>query len=249
MFPGGANPWLPAFRAALVGAAVVVWVVLCLTTYAEIAAPGVEVAAHHHGAGSTGDSIGGFAVWGALSMWMVMMVAMMVPVALPWARAFARIGSGRMALVFLSGYFATWLLFAAGATAVQGGLAASGLLAPSLILEDGPVRAALFLLVGAYQWSPLKESCLKHCESPATYFLSHWRDGAWGAVTMGARHGLYCVGCCWPLMVFMVGVGAMSVAWMAAFTLYSLAEMYVPGLHRLSRAAGGVLIVIGLTAL
>lgn len=227
-------------KAALVIPTVVAWTAICLTAYEGASGSGMD---------SHGSHSPPFAVRETLAMWLVMLVAMMVPVMLPWVRAFARMERGVAAPFFAAGYAAVWLLFAMLATALQWGLSATGVLTPSLLTGNTVVRGVALVLVGAYQWSPLKDSCLTHCESPATFFLARWRDGRRGAFAMGAQHGLYCVGCCWPLMLFMVGIGAMSVTWMAGVTLYTLSEMYVPELRRLSRAAGGALILAGLVSL
>lgn len=230
---------------ALVGVTVALWTYICLSAYEAAVSPGHDA---HHGAHHGGPS-GALAIGGALAMWMAMMIAMMVPAVLPWALAIARHGRAATAGLFLSGYFAVWLLFAAVATVSQWLLSATGVLSPALIIDNGTVRGVAFMILGAYQWSPLKDACLKHCESPVTFFLSRWRDGVRGALVMGAQHGLHCVGCCGLLMAFMAGVGAMSVAWMAGFTLYTLTEMYVPHLRWVSRAAGALLIVAGLASL
>lgn len=224
---------LLARRAAFVVPAAVVWTSLCLTVYEVGTDPGHG---HHH----AGPAVTGT----ALSMWLVMLAAMMVPTVLPWVAAIARRGRMAGALAFLSGYTAVWLLFAVGATTLQALLSAA--LSAGLGLEDGAMRGAALMLVGAYQWTPLKRSCLKHCESPVAFFLSHWRDGVRGAALMGVQHGTYCVGCCWLLMLSMLALGAMDVLSMAGFTLFALAEMYVPEWRPLSRAAGAVLVATGL---
>lgn len=115
-----------------------------------------------------------------------------------------------------------------------------------MLIEDRETGSLLLLAVGAYQCTSLKDSCVKHCESPVTFFLTHWRDGLGGAITMGMHHGLYCVGCCWLLMFFMLLVGAMNLLWMAALSGYVLLEMYVPRMRWVSRTAGGAAGLIGL---
>jgi predicted metal-binding membrane protein len=254
----GPDPRRLAVKAAVIVPTVAVWAYLCVTTYETLVSPGLEAAGGLSAGSICGGLSGSLAVWETLAMWMVMMVAMMAPAVLPWAIALARheraaapSGSrhGLTALFFLSGHFTAWSLFAVAATVLQYVLAAGGVLSASLMVENSTVRGVAFLVLGAYQWSPLKDSCLKHCESPFIFFLSRWRDGPWGALVMGAHHGLYCVGCCWLSMSFMVAVGAMSPAWMAGFTLYILAEMYVPELRLVSRVAGGLLMLAGLASL
>jgi predicted metal-binding membrane protein len=89
--------------------------------------------------------------------------------------------------------------------------------------------AALFLAAGLYQFSPLKERCLNLCRSPDGFILSEWRDGAPGAVIMGARHGLFCLGCCAALMLLLFAVAVMDLRWVAALTVLVTAEKLLPG--------------------
>lgn len=211
-------------------------------------APIGEICSMSHRTGwSTAD------FWGTFVMWVGMMIAMMTPIVFPWLLALFRqasdvraaSGLAELAGVFALGYFVAWAGFSALATLLQWQLSRLGILSPSLVIESQLVRGLLLLATGAYQLSPLKDSCLKHCESPFAFFIARWRDGKWGGFVMGAHHGLYCVGCCWLLMAFMFVVGAMSLAWMAAVTLYVLLEMYVPQLRWLSRATGWLLLVGG----
>lgn len=179
-------------------------------------------------------------------MWLVMMLAMMMPTVLPWVQALNKTtatqqssgNSWGIGPWFLAGYFIAWSLFSALASLVQWQLASRSLLTSELLIEDRSLSALVWLAVGIYQWTPLKNSCLKHCESPATFFLSHWRDGLGGATLMGIHHGLYCVGCCWLLMFFMLLVGAMNLYWMALISAYVLMEMYVPQLRWVSKSVG-----------
>ncbi len=176
-------------------------------------------------------------------MWMVMLGAMMGPVVLPWLLAIRRQG-GRTAF-FLMGYAAVWSAFGLAATALQWGLARGGILVAGRFLAHPLAAGAALALVGLYQWTPLKQACLTHCASPASFLLTRWRDGWRGAVVMGAEHGLYCVGCCWLLMALMLVAGAMSLPWMVAVGLLVLAEMYVAHLAWLTRAVGALLVLGG----
>lgn len=191
--------------------------------------------------------------WGTFVMWVVMMIAMMTPIVFPWLLALFRqarnvrtaTGEARMAGVFALGYFVAWAGFSVLATLLQWQLSRWGILSPSLVIESRQITGILLLATGTYQLSPFKNSCLKHCESPFMFFVTHWRDGKWGGFLMGAQHGLYCVGCCWLLMVFMFVVGAMSLVWMVAVTAYVLLEMYVPRLRWLPQASGWLLLLVG----
>jgi predicted metal-binding membrane protein len=196
--------------------------------------------------------------WAELSatfaMWLGMMVAMMGPLVLPWLVAFTR-ADGRdeararwMRIgLFVAGYMGVWAASGLVATLLQQALAERGLLSAQRAFEHPWVSSAALILVGLYQWTPLKDACLKHCQSPATFFMTHWRDGFWGAVRMGGEHGLHCLGCCWPLMVLMFVTGAMSLVWMIGVGAFVLAEMYVPRLHGLTRIAGIGLLGLGLS--
>lgn len=181
----------------------------------------------------------------AAVMWVVMMVAMMVPAAMPMTMVFRGMHQGRHAtietLLFASGYLVVWSLFAIAGAILQWGLHASGDLRGHL-LEAGPRTAATIMLVaGVYQLTPLKEACLARCRSPMGFFMEHWRDGRYGAIIMGLRHGLYCLGCCWMLMLLMFVGGAMSVATMAVLSIFILAERLVRAGPWTSRLPGLVL--------
>jgi predicted metal-binding membrane protein len=102
------------------------------------------------------------------------------------------------------------------------------------------------LAAAAYQLAPLKQVCLKHCRGPLSFFLQHWRDGIRGALTMGTRHGTYCVGCCWLLMLVLLVLGVMSITWMAVVSIAIAIEKLTP--LRWARLASGVLSV-GLVAM
>ena len=188
---------------------------------------------------------------GTFAMWIGMILAMMGPIVLPWAVAFARQDSRhghgapmRLAL-FLVGYLGVWTGSGVAATLLQWWLASSGTLSSARLFEHPRVAGFALVLVGLYQWTPLKGACVKHCQSPVTYLLTHWREGAWGAVSMGGRHGLHCIGCCWPLMTLMAATGAMSLPWMVAVGGFALTEMSAPRLRSLSRLVGAGLIGVG----
>lgn len=190
------------------------------------------------------------------AMWGVMMVAMMAPTLVPTLQIFARVSSERRAgrvggaaippAVFASGYLAAWLGFSAAATGLQWALDRGGALSAHGALTS-PLAAGLLLCGAAlFQLTSLKEACLRHCQSPLGFLLTHWREGAAGAAHMGLQHGLYCVGCCWALMLLMFVGGTMSLAWMAGIMLYVLAEKLAGRFAWLSRATGVALGAAGL---
>lgn len=189
-----------------------------------------------------------------LLMWAVMMVAMMLPSATPMVLAYRAIAAratpaprrGRSAALFAAGYVLVWSGFSVGATVLQWGLHEGALLTSSLALSSPLLGGGLLILAGLYQWSSLKEFCLRQCQSPLTFFMRHWRKGSGGALRMGVQHGLYCVGCCWPLMLLLFVGGVMNLLWVAAISLFVLAEKLVPG-GSLARGwiSGGGLICAG----
>lgn len=185
-------------------------------------------------------------------MWAVMMVAMMLPAATPAvllhaAAARQRQAAGRVTRtgLFVLGYLAAWTLFSVGATGLQWLLHDLALLTGAMAVESRLIAGLVLIGTGLYQWSPLKYACLRHCQSPLGFFMSHWRDGCVGAARMGFEHGLYCVGCCWLLMLILFLVGVMNMAWVAAIAIYVLAEKLLPLGRRLAQASGAIAIGVG----
>jgi predicted metal-binding membrane protein len=184
-----------------------------------------------------------------LAMWLVMMVAMMLPSASPMLLLFAgtqreRTTSGAPAtvLAFAGGYLLVWGGFSVAAAALQAALQQSMLVSGDLAMVGVWVPAGVLALAGVYQLTPLKQACLVHCRSPLGFLLGHWRDGIGGALTMGLRHGAFCLGCCWALMALLFVVGVMNLAWIAILALLVLAEKVLPHGVWLSRASGVALL-------
>lgn len=188
-----------------------------------------------------------------LLMWMVMMVAMMFPAAMPMVLIFHRVSTDRRrkgaaavpTWVFVAGYLAVWGAFGVvfyGLEAVIRWLAGASSL-------PATVTALAFLAAGIYQLTPLKAVCLQRCRSPLSFIMLYWREGTVGAVRMGVGHGAYCLGCCWALMVILLGVGVMNLAWMGLLTLLIFVEKVLPGGPLVGRVVGGGLIALGLLAL
>lgn len=189
-------------------------------------------------------------VWLTLLMWAVMMVAMMTPSAAPMITLYARISSGRGAAaagpwIFTLGYLAAWTLFSAIATALQAGLQYTALISGAMRVT--PVLGGVLLIAaGVYQMTPLKKACLRSCQSPLGFFMSRWRDGAAGAFGMGLRHGVFCVGCCWMLMALLFVAGVMNLLWVAAISVFVLAEKATHWGRAVTTASGIALIVAGI---
>ena len=150
-------------------------------------------------------------------------------------------------VVFLLGYLVAWCGFSVAAVALQWGLQKTGLL--TRMMESGSYwfSAALFLAAGLYQFSPLKERCLSYCRSTDGFVLSEWRDGALGAIVMGARHGLFCVFCCAGLMLLLFAVAVMDLRWVAGLAVLVAAEKLLshPKLWRVGIGAGLIAAAIG----
>jgi len=183
-------------------------------------------------------------------MWSAMMAAMMVPGTAPMIAAFATINRRRReraapyvpTAVFLAGYLVVWTGFSLLATAAQYLLQKAELLTTMMQSASYAWSAVLFLAAGLYQFSPLKERCLAYCRSPDGFILSEWRDGAVGALVMGVRHGLFCLGCCAALMLLLFAVAVMDLRWVAALTALVTAEKLLPG-ARFWRAAIGLALI------
>lgn len=192
-------------------------------------------------------------VW-LIGMWAVMMVAMMLPSAAPTILLFGGVSRTRRlqgrppvpVAVFTLGYLMVWTLYAAAAGAAQWELHRRALLSASMAAASPVLAGGLLLTAGVYQWLPIKGACLSRCRSPLGLFTTEWREGAWGALVMGMRHGTFCVGCCWLLMALLFVAGVMNLLWVAVIAGFVLIEKLVPRGQWLGRAAGVGLVVWGL---
>ncbi len=193
-----------------------------------------------------------------LAMWWIMMIGMMLPSAAPMILTFAAINRGRRArgqsytptVLFTSGYLLAWGGFSVAATLAQWALERASLLAPMTMKTTSPLLGGLlFIAAGLYQLTPLKRACLRSCRSPFDFVVNHWRDGAVGALRMGAAHGLYCLGCCWFLMALLFAVRAMDLVWVAVLTAVVLIEKLFPAGDWIARIGGLLLIAWGVRLL
>ena len=186
----------------------------------------------------------------AVAMWSVMMVAMMLPTAVPAISLFMTLtgrrhpqeASAPTTAMYIAGYAAAWTAYAIAAGLAQWVLVRAALLTPMGESTSASLSALVLLAAGAFQFTASKGACLTKCRSPLGFFLAEWRDGKAGAFVLGLRHGSYCVGCCWALMALMFVVGAMNLAWMAVLTVFLLGEKIAPAGWRLNAIAGVVLI-------
>jgi predicted metal-binding membrane protein len=167
-------------------------------------------------------------------MWAVMMVAMMLPSAIPMILAFARVcrqqgkAPYRKTYLFASAYLSIWLLFSIALTLLQWQMHGLAWLSPMMDNQNSIAAAGILFLAGFYQFMPLKNACLKHCKTPMGFLLNEWQDGPVGAFKMGLKHGANCVGCCWTQMLIMFVVGVMNLLGMALITLLVIAEKSLP---------------------
>jgi len=190
----------------------------------------------------------------AFLLWCVMMVAMMLPTAMPAIDIFGGFARKRMSVtgsappisLFVSGYIAVWTVYSVFAAVGQTALSRASLLAPTLQSISIALSVAILLLAGTFQFTSFKDACLTQCRSPFPFFLANWRDGKLGAFMLGLEHGSYCLGCCWALMGLMFVFGAMNLLWMGALSLFMLGEKIAPASWHLNRGAGVVLIVWGI---
>ena len=179
-------------------------------------------------------------------MWIVMMVAMMLPSAGPTILLFASVARRRRALgnptastlVFTLGYLLVWAAYATVAAAAQWKLHEVALLSPAMVSASPWLGGGLLIAAGIYQWLPAKDACLSHCRSPLGFLSSEWREGARGALIMGIRHGSFCVGCCALLMALLFVAGVMNLLWVATIAIFVLVEKLGPGGRTLGRATG-----------
>ena len=171
-----------------------------------------------------------------LIMWVIMMIGMMLPsigpVVLLFARVAGRTGVASRPLLrtylFAAGYLLSWVLFSLAATLMQWGMDSAALLSGQMQSSNAVFAAALLAAAGVYQFSPLKQACLRHCRGPADFLSRHWRKGLSGALRMGLGHGFYCIGCCWLLMALLFVGGVMNLLLIAGITLFVLFEKIAP---------------------
>ena len=186
--------------------------------------------------------------------WQGMIVAMMLPSSLPMIRLFAQASAdqprpGRVMAAFLGGYAAVWTGFGLAAFSADRGV--HGVVEASPWLADRPwlISGGVLLLAGAFQFSSLKDACLRQCRNPAAFLLPRYRRGAGPAWRLGREHGLYCLGCCWALMLVMFAAGIASLVWMAALATLMVFEKAAPAGRRAVPAAGAGLLAAGVLVL
>jgi predicted metal-binding membrane protein len=200
-----------------------------------------------------GTPLGGFGWF--VGSWVVMMAAMMLPSELRFALVFAQLAyegprptssTAVHTWLFLSGYLVSWTGYGVLAYGADWVLRTA---APRVVTWEayGPVLAGMVIVTaGVYQLSSMKDACLHHCISPASFFVQRWRLGAFGALRMGMEHGLFCIGCCWGLMLVLFMMGVMSLLWMVLLAGVMFAEKVLPWGSHVTRPLAIVLIALGL---
>ncbi len=190
-------------------------------------------------------------------MWTVMMVGMMLPSAAPTILLYGALvrKSGERGTVlpavwiFTSGYLVAWTSFSLAAALLQLALEQTALMTPMMVSASRGLSAAILIAAGIYQWLPVKEICLRKCRNPIEFFATRWRAGADGAFRMGVEHGMYCVGCCWMLMLLLFVAGVMNLVWVALIAGFVFVEKLLPAEKFTSRFASAALILSGLVLL
>ncbi len=187
--------------------------------------------------------------------WTLMVVAMMLPTSLPLVALFRTLVRGRpdrvrLTVLLIAGYLAVWTLF--GVLVYCADWILHGAVEQSAWLEANVVPfigAGTLLMAGLYQFTPLKYHCLEKCRSPLSFVTEHWRGRheRWQSFLLGAHHGLFCVGCCWSLMLLMFAVGAGSLGWMLMLGAVMAVEKNMPWGRRISAPLGVLLLGCGLT--
>mgnify|MGYP001474164089 FL=1 len=165
-------------------------------------------------------------------MWTVMMIAMMTPSILPMLMLFTALNARKNAqgqeatssMVLLAGYLSSWVLFSLFITLPQYYLHTNGFL--NMMMEPMHAYLAAFVLIlaGVYQFTPYKDACLNVCQSPLSFLTNNWQDGKLGTFIIGYKHGFYCVGCCWALMLTLFALGVMNILWVIILTIFVLFE-------------------------
>ncbi len=183
-----------------------------------------------------------------LGVWVVMMAAMMFPSVAPTVALYSRMTRRRAPvapLLFAAGYLLTWV--APGLLAYGVSAGARGLLGSDLAWNNGGrwLAGGTLLLAAVYELTPLKDVCLAKCRSPLGFLLGSWRGGLSGALEMGARHGAWCIGCCWALMASLLALGVMSVAWMAFVAALIAVEKTFPWRRVVTYGTSALLLVLG----
>jgi predicted metal-binding membrane protein len=195
-------------------------------------------------------ALGGFGWF--VGAWVVMMGAMMFPSVAPTVALYSKLTKQRSPLsplLFAAGYLVVWGAVGVAAFALA---RAGGSIDGDLLMWDGAgrvVAGVTLLVAAAYELTPLKDVCLGKCRSPLGFLLGAWREGPRGALQMGAKHGAWCVGCCWALMASLFALGVMSVFWMVVVAVLIAVEKTLPWRRAATYGTAAILLVLGVLVL
>ncbi len=184
-------------------------------------------------------------------MWSVMMIAMMTPSILPMLMLFTTLNSKKKSqgeevsstLILLLGYLSSWIIFSLFITFPQYFMHKSGLLNPMMEPTHVYLGATVLIIAGIYQFTPWKDACLTVCQSPLGFLMNNWKDGNLGAFIIGYKHGYFCVGCCWALMLTLFALGVMNIMWVIILTIFVLFEKLAYKNPLLYRRITGILFI------
>ena len=213
------------------------------STHERGLAPAFAAARARLGPGTDLGALGWF-----LGVWVVMMAAMMFPSVSPTVALYARMTRDRLPLaplVFTAGYLLVWSAIGLAAYGLSD--AVGRLLGDTLAWNHGGrwLAGGVLLVAAAYELTPMKHVCLSKCRSPLGFLLGSWKSRLSGALSMGARHGAWCVGCCWALMASLFALGVMSIAWMAFVAVLIAVEKTLPWKRLATFGTAGILFALG----
>ena len=186
-------------------------------------------------------------------MWFLMMIAMMLPSAIPFIMIFDKISYERKnnqykyvpTINFAISYLLIWAIFSLFATIIHVLLEFYDMMNVSTLTVGNLFGASLFMLAGIYQMTPLKNSCLRYCRNPIELLSNEKIFDNLGSFYIGIKHGIFCVGCCWPLMLLLFYSGVMNILWIAGLSFYILIEKYIVSGKKLNFLTGVILILFG----
>jgi predicted metal-binding membrane protein len=201
-----------------------------------------------------GTDPGGFGFY--VTVWVVMMAAMMFPSIWPMVVMHARLQEGKRergdavpagaTALFVAGYLLTWTVAGLAFYAVLETGRALSIDALSWDRAGPYVAGGVIVAAAAYQLTPLKDACLRRCRSPFFFLMGAWKPGRLGALRMGVEHGGWCVGCCWALMAALFALGVMSVGWMAFIAALIATEKLLPWKAVANRGIAVLLVALGI---
>ena len=186
-------------------------------------------------------------------MWFVMMIAMMIPSVTPLILIFSMVNRKKKqnknpfvsSYYLLAGYLIIWAVFSLLATLLQWFFQHLNWLNPDMVVTNKIVGGIILLLAGLFQFTPLKRQCLQYCQTPVSFIHTQWKEGKSGALKMGIKNGMYCLGCCWILMLLLFVSGIMNLLWIVLISLFVLTEKLLPRFTWISWLAGVLLILYG----